>query len=59
MLRYRVGITLDEGMAGSVKLFNFVCRGDHIENPGQVMFAPGDCGKLGSPRIYLRREQNE
>ena len=32
--------------------------GGHIENLGQVMFAPGICGELGKPSIYHRREWN-
>ena len=34
------------------------CRGGHIENLGQVMFAPGVCGELRNPSIEPRREWN-
>ena len=42
---------------GTGRIVWIFSRGDHIEKPGQVMFTPGICGKLGNP-IYHRREQN-
>ena len=33
------------------KTVRIFCRGGHIENPGQVMFAPDVCGELGNPSI--------
>ena len=37
---------------GTGKTAWIFCRGGHIENPGQVMFALGVCGEIENPSIY-------
>ena len=58
MLRHRVGITLDQGMVGPVKLFEFSAEEAISKTLVKLMFAPGVCGELGNLSIYHRRERN-